>query len=61
MCGSRSYGVANVVKKKDSRVPGGLWEISPNDEKILDDYEGFPTLYTKDFFDPNGEKVCFVL
>ena len=44
---SRSYGVANVVKKIGSKVPGGLWEISPEDEKILDDYEGYPSLYTK--------------
>ena len=32
---SRSYGVANVVKKTGSKVPGGLWKISSEDEKIL--------------------------
>ena len=49
---SRDYGVANIVKKKDSKVsvPGGIWEISESDEKELDIYEGYPTLYTKDYF-----------
>ena len=58
---SRSYGVANVVKKTGSKVPGGLWEISHNDEKILDDYEGYPSLYTKKYFKQNGEKVLFYI
>ena len=30
---SRSYGVANIVKKTGSKVPGGLWKISARDEK----------------------------
>ena len=58
---SRSYGVANVVKKTGSKVPGGLWEISPEDEKVLDDYEGYPSLYTKKYFKHNGEKVLFYI
>ena len=61
-CGvSKDYGVANVVKKKDSKVPGGIWEISESDEKKLDIYEGYPTLYTKDFFNLNSEKVMFYI
>ena len=58
---SRSYGVANIVKKSGSKVPGGIWEISINDEKELDYYEGFPMKYTKDFFKLNGEKVMFYI
>ena len=58
---SRDYGVANVVKKKGSKVPGGIWEISESDEKELDIYEGYPTLYTKDVFNLNGEKVMFYI
>ena len=58
---SRSYGVANVVKKTGSKVPGGLWEISPEDEKILDDYEGYTSLYTMKYFKHNGEKVLFYI
>ena len=44
---SRSYGVANIVKKSGSKVPGGLWKISEEDEKVLDDYEGYLNLYSK--------------
>ena len=58
---SRSYGVANIVKKTGSKVPGGLWEVSESDEKELDVYEGYPTLYTKDFFNLNGERVMFYI
>ena len=36
------YGAANIVKKPDSKVPGGIWKISASDEKELDYYEGFP-------------------
>ena len=27
------------MKKTGYKVPGGLWEISPEDEKVLDDYK----------------------
>ena len=57
----RDYGVANIVKKLDSKVPGGVWKISANDEKELDCYEGFPIKYTKDFFKLSGEKVMFYI
>ena len=64
---SRSYGVANIVKKTGSKVPGGLWKISArdekedSDEKELDYYDGFPIKYTKDFFTLNGEKIMFYI
>ena len=58
---SSSYGVANIVKKSGSKVPGGVWEISINDEKELDYYEGFPMKYTKFFFKLNDEKVMFYI
>ena len=58
---NRNYGAANIVKKLDSKVPGGIWKISANDEKELDYYEGFPIKYTKDFFKLNGEKVMFYI
>ena len=57
----RDYGVANIVKKLDSKVPGGVWKISTNDEKKLDYYEGFPIKYTKDFFTLNEDKVMFYI
>ena len=58
---SRDYGVANVVKKSGSKVPGGLWKISEEDEKVLDDYEGYLNLYSKEYFNTNGEKVLFYI
>ena len=57
----RNYGAANIVKKLDSKVPGGIWKISVSDEKELDYYERFPIKYTKDFFKLNGEKVMFYI
>jgi hypothetical protein len=58
---NRNYGVANIVKKQDSKVPGGVWKISASDEKELDYYEGFPIKYAKGFFTLNGEKVMFYI
>ena len=58
---NRNYGAANIVKKLDSKVPGGIWKISANDEKELDYYEGFPIKYTKDFFIFNGERIMFYI
>ena len=58
---NRNYGAANIVKKSDSKVPGGIWEISNNDEKELDYFEGFPTKYVKDFFTHNSEQVMFYI
>ena len=51
-----NHGVANIIKKPASIVPGGVWEISTSDEKELDYYEGFPKKYTKDFFEFKGKK-----
>ena len=36
------YRAADIEYKKKSIVPGGLFEISKNDEKKLDVYEDFP-------------------
>ena len=41
-------GVANIEPKKGSKVRALVWEITPEDEKALDRYEGFPWLYTKE-------------
>lgn len=42
------YGVASIVKKRSGNCPVGVWEISENDEKNLDRYEGYPRLYRKE-------------
>jgi len=51
------YRAADIEYKKKSIVPGGLYEISKNDEKKLDVYEDYPTLYKKYYFHYYGKKV----
>tara|TARA_B110001452_G_scaffold256143_1_gene249219 strand:+ start:143 stop:541 length:399 start_codon:yes stop_codon:yes gene_type:complete len=51
------YRAADIDIKKNSIVPGGLFNISKNDEKKLDVYEDFPTLYKKYYFTYYGKKV----
>ncbi len=51
------YRAADIEFKKNSIVPGGLFEISKNDEKKLDIYEDYPNLYKKYFFMYYGKKV----
>ena len=51
------YRAADIDIKKNSIVPGGLFNISKNDEKKLDVYEDYPNLYRKHFFFYYGKKV----
>ena len=51
------YRAADIEPKKNSIVPGGLFEISKNDEKKLDLYEDYPILYRKFYFTYYGKKV----
>ena len=51
------YRAADIEPKKNSIVPGGLFEISKSDEKKLDVYEDFPILYKKYYFYHYGKKV----
>ena len=44
------YRAADIEPKKNSIVQGGLFEISKSDEKKLDVYEDYPTLYKKHYF-----------
>ena len=44
------YRAADIEPKKNSTVQGGLFDISKNDEKKLDVYEDYPTLYKKYYF-----------
>ena len=52
-------GVADVQKKKNSKVLGAIYKISKQDEKKLDIYEDFPKLYIKKYFKLFGKKVMF--
>ena len=51
------YRAADIEFKKNSIVPGGLFEISKSDEKKLDVYEDYPILYKKHHFLHYGKKV----
>ena len=51
------YRAADIEPKKNSIVPGALFEISKSDEKKLDIYEDYPTLYKKYYFTYYGKKV----
>ena len=51
------YRAADIESKKDSIVPGGLFEISKNDERKLDIYEDYPNLYKKHYFYYYEKKV----
>ena len=51
------YRAADIEKKKNSIVVGGLFNISKSDEKKLDIYEDFPSLYEKMFFKYYGRRV----
>ena len=51
------YRAADIEAKKNSIVPGALFEISKSDEKKLDVYEDFPILYKKYYFYHYGKKV----
>jgi len=51
------YRAADIEIKKNSIVPGALFEISKSDEKKLDVYEDYPILYKKYYFFHYGKKI----
>ena len=52
------YGHANIIKNKNSRVFGALWDINKKDESELDGYEGVDyDYYQKEYFSLRGKKV----
>ena len=51
------YRAADIEPHKNLTVPGGLFEISKNDEKKLDMYEDYPIVYKKYYFTYYGKKV----
>jgi gamma-glutamylcyclotransferase (GGCT)/AIG2-like uncharacterized protein YtfP len=51
------YRAADIDPKRNSIVPGALFKISKSDERKLDVYEDYPTLYKKYYFTFYGKKV----
>lgn len=48
--GNSRSGVASIKPCTGGSVPVGIWEITPADERALDQYEGYPWLYEKTTF-----------
>jgi gamma-glutamylcyclotransferase (GGCT)/AIG2-like uncharacterized protein YtfP len=48
---------ADIERKKNSIVQGALFEISKIDEKKLDVYEDYPTIYKKYYFTYYEKKI----
>lgn len=46
--GSKTGSYLTIEPKKGGCVPVAAWEVSAEDEKALDRYEGFPTFYYKE-------------
>ena len=55
------FGYANIVRKKGSKVAGAIWEITKDNEKILDNYEQFPNIYQKEHFYLEEKKIMFYI
>ena len=51
------YGAADIEKNRGKKVCGALYNISKADEKRLDFYEEYPTMYKKMFFKYYNEKI----
>lgn len=45
----RTYLTAEPNEKKE--LPVAVWQITPSDEAVLDEYEGFPALYRKEYLE----------
>jgi hypothetical protein len=43
--------VATIEPRKGAKVPVVLWQITPEDERALDRYEGWPRLYRKEMME----------
>ena len=55
------FGYGNIIKKKESKVAGAIWEITKEHEKILDNYEQYPDIYRKEYFYLEGKKIMFYI
>ena len=51
------YGTADIERRVGKKVYGALYIISKSDERSLDIYEEYPTLYKKIYFKYKGKKV----
>ena len=60
-CGrGKGSGVATILPEEGSRVEGVLWKITPECEKSLDFYEGYPHLYGKEPVLVQGQRFLLI-
>ena len=52
-------GVATIQPSPGDTVSGAIWSITDKCEKSLDMFEGFPTLYRKEYIRIRGHEVMF--
>jgi len=45
--GSRTGSYLTIEEAEGGHVPAVIWDVTPDDEKALDRYEGFPKFYYK--------------
>ena len=55
------YGAADIEKKIGKKVYGAMYNISKSDERRLDIYEEYPTLYKKMYFKHNNKLIMTYL
>lgn len=55
----RAGGFATVLPAAGGQVQVVLWHLTQGCEKLLDIYEGYPKLYTKDYFRIKSELGTF--
>ena len=51
------YGAADIEENKGKKVYGALYDISKSDERKLDMYEEYPTVYIKMFFKYKDQEI----
>ena len=51
------YGAADIEENKGQKVYGALYDISKSDERKLDMYEEYTTVYIKMFFKYKDQKI----
>jgi len=53
------YNHATILPNKDFYVPGVLWTVTDECESYLDQFEGYPTYYTKQTWKQDGVEFFF--
>ena len=53
-------GVADMIPAKGFKIAVGLWRLTDKCELALDRYEGFPSLYRKNFWKKNGTDKVYM-